>query len=121
MLETETKTCAYCGSAVLCEAGQAAEDVCECPDAKRKREAEIRFYKLRRAIENCCGEDCGTLYPELSPLRAEELSAMIQIIEMVCYDLCLSASVSLPDDTSLRITPDAVERKRTIKRKEKIS
>lgn len=72
-------------------------------------------------INNGRNRDCGTLYPELSPLRAEELSAMVQIIEMVCYDLCLSASVSLPDDTSLRITPDAVERKRTIKRKEKIS
>lgn len=120
MTKSEMKNCPFCGETVICTEDMAAEEVCECPAAKHKREIERRYYKVRTALDNCCGADCGELYPELLPLSEETFTAVNEIAEMVCRELIGGVSLALPDGTSLRIAVDAVERKITIKRKEKV-
>ena len=116
----ETKTCSLCGSPVIVSQGEEAENVCTCPEAQHRREMEMRFIKLRRAAENCCGEGCEKLSPLHKPLTEDQLAAVIEIVHMISQELIFSAALTLADDTTMRITPNKCERKAASKYTESI-
>lgn len=115
-----TKICEFCGSAVLCLPNEEAEDACKCGRAKHRQEMREKQGKLQAAIEMCCGESCEEFYPLHKPLKEEELTALIEIVNMICSELIYSATLTLMDGTSLKLSESGVERKATSKRKESI-
>lgn len=118
--EYETKTCSLCGSPVITMPGQAAEKVCSCPEAQHRRDMDARFVRLKDAVENSCGEGCELSFPLHKPLTEEQLTAVVEIAEMVSYERIISAALVLPDGTDLKITSKKCERKATSKRAETI-
>lgn len=119
-MEYITKFCEFCGSAVMCGNDEKAEDVCNCEGAKHRRELLKKQSKLKAAVEMCCGEDCEKYYPLHKPLCEDELDALYKIVDMICGELIYSATITLTDGTSMKLSQYSVKRKATSKRKESV-
>lgn len=106
-----TDECSYCGSALIVQPSERAEDVCTCPGAAEYRRREECYTKLKTSIEDCCGEGCEQLYPLHKPLGEEELTAVIHIARMIADEAVSAAVLTLTDGTTLKLSALRVERR----------
>lgn len=109
--ERLTGVCPYCGETLILGGADTAAEICNCDGAKCERLQRQRWQKLRMAIESICGEGCDEYYPMHKPISAEDLTAVLEMAEMIAKQIIHAATLMLRDGTTLKITMTKVERK----------
>lgn len=109
--ERLTGVCPYCGDTLILGGSDTAAQICNCDGAKRERLQRGKWEKLRMAIESICGEGCDEYYPTHKPIGEEDLTAVLEVAQMIAKQIIHAATMILRDGTTLKITMTKVERK----------
>ena len=109
--ERLTGGCPYCGDTLILGGSDTAAEICNCDGAKRERLQRQKWQKLRMAIESICGEGCEEYYPMHKPISEEDMTAVLEVAEMITKQIIHAATLMLRDGTTLKITTTKVERK----------
>ncbi len=109
--ERLTGVCPYCGDTLILGGSDTAAQICNCDGAKRERLQREKWKKLRMAIESICGEGCDEYYPTHKPIGEEDLTAVLEVAQMIAKQIIHAATMMLRDGTTLKITMTKVERK----------
>lgn len=97
-----------------CVPDDKVEDICNCEGAKKHQRRTVIYEKRRSALNRLCGEGCEETNPEYTPVSTETYTLLESLVHAVIFDTLQQASVKLPDGTTLKITSNDIERKKTV-------